>query len=344
MQRSDRKLVRLANAIHKRLHRPKTVYVELPATTWDRCEVLMRRMHRAQAHGWSHAAQRSQSVLRSALRTLQNDLNNFSRLLNQQYCDSNSSGLREIYRDLDAIQDEFDEVAFDLKQRTISVTTEPIELEGVYLGSFEIRLDWRDWDVGKHPHYQVIALSENPAAGDENVTHPHVKAEAVCEGEARQPLRSAWEQGRLLDFFTIVANLLRTYNPDSPYVALSDWYGIRCGDCDTVMSSDESCACSRCETDICGECYQHCCGSNFCIACMIHCKDCEDYRCDQCVQLCKKCLKECCTDCLDDQERCSDCHDEETQEPDEEPSSDEEVQANDTTIHADSLGEAAVSA
>jgi hypothetical protein len=42
------------------------------------------------------------------------------------------------------------------------------------------------------------------------------------------PIRNALEQGRLHDFFMIVANLLRTYNWGSPFVSVSDWRGEEC--------------------------------------------------------------------------------------------------------------------
>ena len=39
-------------------------------------------------------------------------------------------------------------------------------------------------------------LDANPADANHSVTHPHVQDEAVCEGEGRQPVRRALEQGR----------------------------------------------------------------------------------------------------------------------------------------------------
>ncbi len=45
---------------------------------------------------------------------------------------------------------------------------------------------------------------------------------------------AALTEGRLLDFFMIVRQVLQTYSPDSPYVSLDDWYGRQCSDCDSA--------------------------------------------------------------------------------------------------------------
>ena len=88
-----------------------------------------------------------------------------------------------------------------------------------------------------------------PLRSNEDVTHPHVSDEAVCEGDGRVPIRKALEQGRLLDFFVIVRNLLQTYNSGSPFVSLDDWEGIRCADCGASAGEDERWTCVKCESD-----------------------------------------------------------------------------------------------
>jgi len=65
--------------------------------------------------------------------------------------------------------------------------TEPIVLEGIDLGRFEIALD-----AGSGPHhewatYEATALDANPAVSDSEVTHPHVQAGQLCEGEVARP-------------------------------------------------------------------------------------------------------------------------------------------------------------
>ena len=46
----------------------------------------------------------------------------------------------------------------------------------------------------------------------------------------------------------MLAKLLRTYNDDSPYVKLYDWYGALCVDCSTVLGGDDRYSCDRCDS------------------------------------------------------------------------------------------------
>ena len=54
------------------------------------------------------------------------------------------SSLGELYRDLVALEQEPFELQIDLDEHELSVTTEPIVLEGIALGRFEIVLDWQE--------------------------------------------------------------------------------------------------------------------------------------------------------------------------------------------------------
>ena len=247
MMPNERLLMRLAIAIHEQLitGQSKRADVELPTATWQQCEVLLRQMHLAQQYGWQLAAGRLQRDLQEMLRRLHGELIGIDRMLMPIRNDLGCLSVRDIHADLLALHEEFDGVSFDRRGRTISVTIEPIELEGVYIGPFELRLDWSGLAYGHAHKYRVIALDANPAATNERVTHPHVQDEAVCEGEGRQPIRIALKQGRLLDFFMIVASLLRTYNSGSPYVALSEWHGVECADCGNTVCDDQRYVCEK---------------------------------------------------------------------------------------------------
>src|SRR5690606_1154234 len=72
----------------------------------------------------------------------------------------------DIYADLVGLHEEFEQVSFDRQRKTLSVTTEASELEGVYLGPFEIRLGWSDLKYGHTHHYRVIAVEANPATAN----------------------------------------------------------------------------------------------------------------------------------------------------------------------------------
>jgi hypothetical protein len=316
MTRKEKLLIRRAIAIHQqRKIEPSTAAkVELPTPTWQQSKHLFRRMYRARQRGWNLAAQRLQRELREVLRRLHGELVAMDGLLESKHNESQFASVGDIYADLVALHEEFDDVSIDRRGKTVSVTTEPIELERVCLGPFEIRLDWSELVDGQSHNYRVIALDANPAAANASVTHPHVQDEAVCEGEGRQPIRHALEQGRLLDFFLIVANLLRTYNSGSPYVSLSDWHGVECADCGSTVCDDERWTCEKCETTICGECYFNCpgCDGIFCNECMTRCGGCDENHCGTCMRRCSRCRAELCQGCLYDKERCSDCHDRET--------------------------------
>ncbi|MCA9069062.1 MAG: hypothetical protein KDA84_09075 [Planctomycetaceae bacterium] len=266
MIESDKKWLRLALAIHERLqrthHAPK--HVELPAT-WPQYEVLCRRLRRANSRGWFLAAARLRRELREMLRRLQAELLAIQHLLE---ADPNSflASARDIHADLLALDQDFDEVRYNHREQTLSVTTEAIELESIYLGPFEIRLDLAPPRCSEPFAYRVIAKDPNSAAANESVTHPHIQDELLCEGDGREPIRNALEQGRLHDFYVVVANLLRTYNPDSPYVSLNDWYGVACADCGISVPDEDGLTCSSCEALVCDACYCGCsaCGGSYC--------------------------------------------------------------------------------
>lgn len=351
MTRKQKPLMRLALAIHEQLKTNESAaeHVALPEATWRHAEVLFRRMRRARQQGWRLAAKRLQRELRQTLCWLRDELTAIDGQLEPAHDESCRASAADIYADLVALHEEFDAVSFDLLGKTIAVTTEPIELDGVYLGPFEIRLAWGDLMDGHPRNYRVIAVEANPAASNEGVTHPHVQDEAVCEGEGKLPIRNSLEQGRLLDFFMIVANLLRTYNSDSPFVSLSEWHGVPCADCGTTVADDEQWSCQRCGTTVCGECYYNCsdCSGTFCSACVTACAGCDESHCDECLKQCSRCHAEHCRACLKRQERCSSCHDRETEEEREASRGVGEFdgdRAAIATLQPDRLGETAVPA
>jgi hypothetical protein len=318
MTGQQRLLIRMAIAIHERRH-SKTTHdkcATLPTAAWQQCESLNRRLQKASQRGLNLAAKRLNHDLRLAVERLRNEVTELDHKLRPSSGEDRIAPVGDIYADLIALHDEFEDVAFNRRDHTLSVTTEAIELDSVYLGPFEIRLDWTHLLEGHPSNYRVIAVDPNPAAANESVTHPHVQDEAVCEGDGHQPIRRALEQGRLLDFFMIVANLLRTYNSGSPFVSLSDWHGVECADCGSTVCDDERWTCEKCETTVCGECYYNCpgCAGIFCNECMTRCEGCDENHCSGCMKQCSDCDAELCQGCLDDNERCSDCHDQELEE------------------------------
>ena len=377
MARDEKRILKLAITIHELLvnRNSKPSEVNLPGATWRACENLLRKMRRAERRGWRLAAERVRRDLHETVQRLQGEMIRTGQAFASRPSELHRVSVGDLYADLLALHDEFEEVSIDRQAKMICVTTVPIELEGVYLGPFEIRLNWSYWAEDYSDFYRVIATDPHSAASKDDVTHPHVDNETVCEGEGQQPIRRALEQGRLLDFFTIVDNLLKTYNSASPYVAIEDWDGVDCADCGETVSGDDRWICEKCDASICDGCYVSChhCRGIFCSECVTSCPDCDESVCSYCMKACADCHDQRCPDCLhqneslnqneplDKSERCKDCH-EQIEEQNEEPNDDEtsadgneSCDANgcderdnntnaDPTLQPERLGEAAVPA
>ncbi len=214
----------------------------------------------------------------------------------------------EIVAELRQLEDEFAVVSYDPKSKSLSVFTEAIRLEDVYLGQFEIQLFLQSACSLRHSDiYRVIALDPHPAASNSAVTHPHVSEEALCEGDAGAAMENALRGGRVSDFFTMVGSVLKTYNRESPYVALENWHGVPCYECGYV-ANEECYFCHFCEHDFCSECITLCegCQEYVCKGCIEECPACGDTYCPKCMKMCEECDRWLCIWChQDDQCPCA---------------------------------------
>ncbi|MCC6681647.1 MAG: hypothetical protein IT445_12160 [Phycisphaeraceae bacterium] len=205
---------------------------------------------------------------------------------------------------------------FEAEERTLSVWTEPIELEGLYLGTFEIKLFLAEIGLtARRLPFRCIALDPHSPAGNEHITHPHVSDDYLCTGEADAALNASLGVGRLADFFLMVRQILRTYNPESPYVAIEHWEAELCPDCGYAMCEDEQYFCEQCERYYCDSCMSgcNCCQSSFCRGCLHQCEFCDESVCKECMLSCAKCGIACCQSCLDD-DLCPNCKEEQEQQ------------------------------
>ena len=211
-------------------------------------------------------------------------------------------GVRDILADLRQVEEEFGGFRYDRGQKTLSVTVGPVELEGVYLGEFEIRLLVANLAQACRSNtiYRIVALDPHPAGCNQSTTHPHVSDERLCEGEASAGIRSTLAEGRICDFFQLVNAVLTTYNPSSPYVALADWNGRPCHDCGETMSESNSSSCSSCDNDFCDGCISFCrsCDESTCPACLECCSACGEKMCPSCKTECPDCGETLCPSCL----------------------------------------------
>ena len=323
---NDKELVRVAHMIQEALWKlRKGRYLEC----MRQLSLFVSRLHDlahesrklglALSHDWLAASEHSCRSISRHLSEVSYAASNVESLLNRRHREV--PNLSAITEELRALQQEFDEVTFKGQEVALCVVTEPITLHDIYLGPFQIAL-YPDklGDLYQKNAYIVIAVEPHPAATDEAITHPHVSNEAVCEGDGAAAIRAALETGRLTDFFTMVRSILTTYNPDSPYVSLSDWYGIPCYDCGYVMDDESSYYCSYCENAVCDECSSVCatCMEIVCGSCVDKCEICERSLCPTCAKSkCRECSSVCCGSCLDD-DLCVDCRNKENEDEDEE--------------------------
>jgi hypothetical protein len=303
-------LVRTAASIQRQLasSAPATDLAGLPVAAWERCRQLAQLADRCHTAGWTAAERECQHRLRRALDELARQLETMTERLRRPQTSYRPS-LGELYADLVSLGVEFQGLSIDLGHSLLSVTTESIVLEGLDLGRFQIELDWSRLRRGAST-YAVIALDPNPAGSNSDITHPHVNDERLCEGEAFGSIRAALASGRLLDFFTIVAQTLATYNLGSAFVDLDRWSGTSCTDCGCSTDEDDRTSCERCECDLCCECSCGCsqCSRYICQDCSMSCTECSENHCRTCLAECRTCRNHYCERCLND-EQCPQCRD-----------------------------------
>jgi hypothetical protein len=327
-----RQLTRAGIKIHERLLVPSWIACldDWPLAQWERLRTLLRRLRSVQSRGWQAAARDVLADIEYESELLVNRLQAFRQELAQSSRQRRASTPGQIAADLAALADEFLSVRIDLQGRTITARTEPIELEGLRLGPFDICLWWER--LGTRRPYEVIACQPRRPVRDEQVTHPHVRDHQLCEGDAALPIKAALAEGRLLDFFVLVRQTLETYNGASPYVGLDEWEASRCHDCGSQLEADDASPCEACEEQLCGEC----------TTC---CPDCQRYVCSTCTAVCSACEASFCKSCLAGRSGgtsrlCADCRQPQPseKEPDDHP--------DDTPppVLADGLGQAAAAA
>jgi hypothetical protein len=332
MHDNQKILFRAAERISSHLQRLRAVPItfDVPDGDWVQCQSLMRQIDLCTTRNWHHAAAALKDRLERALERCSDRLQEISRQV------SGSSRLlppqttREIFGDLVALSDEFEGVTIDASNQTLSVTTEPIVLEEIDLGPFEIGLHWDR--IGERRPYEVVALNPNPAGESSETKHPHVKGEQLCEGDGRLSIDRALRAGRLLDFVQIVSRILDTYNSGSAYVSLSHWNGSPCADCGDVVCEDDQYTCDRCGDRLCRECLSSCarCDAICCHTCTNYCRSCEVSICSGCQHDCGQCQRPVCNSCLSETGLCQECqeeHDAESFDEDESDSTPAEAEA-----------------
>lgn len=292
--------------------------------TMERCWRLYRT---AMSHGWTHSAE----LLSIRLQWHITQINSASRTTRPpgtvDPTATDVPGVADILAEIRYLTDEFSEVEILPKEGRIDVTTDEITLEDVCLGRFAIQLHFDVFSQRRDASaFTIFAKDPNPASSDNTCTHPHVRGERLCAGDARGPISYALAEGRIGDAFQLVNRVLHTYNRASPYVALGDWDGQPCSDCGRSTSSDGAYCCNHCDQEYCDNCIRSCdrCDASICLGCAGSNDDGE--------RLCPKCKE------LDDKKR-EEANEEEAEETEDDPVHDpapEQPQPQTETSHAHS--------
>ena len=205
----------------------------------------------------------------------------------------------EWIRELRHLETEFGTVTVRWTDTVIRIVTEPIELKNVPLGPFAIEFNWPGGAAAAGSRaFEAKALRPNHPAGRGDVTHPHVEDDKLCAGDAKDALDQAVADGRLVDAFQLIHSVLTNYNPNSAYVALSEWDGSHCAQCGRRIRSSDASTCEGCDSELCDECGERC-------------EACDELRCGDCLEPCEVCRERHCRGSLatttGGRAVCSDC-------------------------------------
>jgi len=207
--------------------------------------------------------------------------------------------LRKLFEEIDAITKEYGEDNVEFRNGKLTVNIGNVTLtdheEDVDLGRFTIQIHLSS----PLPLDKIEVSSRDDICSESGYIHPHISGVQLCMGDGEEPAYEAICSGRLHDFFLILESTLKTYNPESPYKELSDWYNPNhdgecfCDFCERWVPDDVIVCCDKCDTVCCDECAEG-----------IMCRDCGNWTCSNCTVQCTECLDEICPNC---NETCSDC-------------------------------------
>jgi hypothetical protein len=258
----------------------------------------IRRLDQARRRGLHLVVPSLHETLHAQMKTLQDTADVVRGQMEK--ASPQAPDLRTLVAELRQLEAEFESLEIDLKNKCLTALTEPIELQDVYLGAFAIRFDWqRLRHLSGVSCFAVVARDPHPVAGDASITHPHVKDESLCAGDAAVPLQHAVNQGRLADAFCLIRSVLRYYNPSSAFAQLDGWNGKQCQDCGCTLADDDACFCSVCGHYFCDDCTRWCkgCDTARCLECLTRCVVCENVFCGRCLPESVPAGKACCAHC-----------------------------------------------
>lgn len=228
------------------------------------------------------------------------------------YIQSEPISLKQAIEEISVINDSWPEV--DFRDGILCVKVKNISLddgnETVKLGDFHIELHLNPLSN----KLDIVSIDKIASSG--GYYHPHVStSNKLCSGAGADLMEDAINQGRLEDYFRIVEAILRTYNEQSPYNVLNEWYNpdhdgcVLCESCDTWIQEDNISCCARCELYTCDTCIGYCeckiCGEWCCSDCYANCKHCDGTICNVCFITCCSCNSTHCPGCSDECPGCN---------------------------------------
>jgi len=305
---SGRRLWQVAGAIRDqlyaiRLNRFREAQGQVQSLSSDLAELesIRRKLGLCVARGWTAAAGSLMEQATRLFRGLNYSSKDAELALNRP--EVSIPNVRDVLEELLQAEEEFEKLRYYREDQILAIVTDAVELEGVYLGDFEVQLHIAALGApGFRSTYRILALDPHPSVRNEAVTHPHVSEERLCAGDAGAAIDTALTGGRICDFFMLVRSVLTNYNRDSAYVTLEDWDGATCHDCGSVMSEDDTYYCTSCDYEFCGECSSCCsrCGETTCSGCLEQCPACEDHVCGGCMTTCPECGRALCRRCREE--------------------------------------------
>ena len=183
-------------------------------------------------------------------------------------------GLRSITPKRESVERHIDLIQCIDGRSYIVGDSEDITLGETNFGVFEIRIP-----ITPDMYVQCIARTPNPAIDSSTCTHPHVRSDKLCLGQAKQPLARAVVSGNFLLALDIVNSVLQTYNSDSPHRQLEGWNGFGvCEDCESVLKT-------QLDTRGCGVCDKQ----KLCRRCRVMAAFALGYVCYDCGEECAEC-------------------------------------------------------
>lgn len=250
-----------------------------------------RRLSTARRRGWHLAAERLQEELWPHAQRLQRHVQEV--LAVRERPRATVPGIDALMGEVRQLREEFEGLEVDARRRRLVVRTERIVLRDLDLGPFELSLRLDRLSRRDATCFACVALDPHPAGRDAAVTHPHVKDACLCTGEATGPIAAALHEGRITDAFLLVRSVLRTYNPQSPYVHLDEWdgEGRTCPDCGDAVASDHLYYCDDCGREVCDDCMSSCtaCEGSCCRACLERDRVADVDCCPACRGTCEDC-------------------------------------------------------